>query len=59
MIAGSCNPFFHKSKLPKLEGKALPCLAEYPAEDRYRLPLPEQRLTVIDHRPYLVARILH
>jgi hypothetical protein len=51
------QPFFHKSKPPKLEGKALPRLAEYPAEDRYRLPPPEQRFTVIDRRPNLIPRI--
>jgi hypothetical protein len=29
---------FYKSKPPKLEGEALPRLAEYPAENRYRRP---------------------
>jgi hypothetical protein len=33
-------------------------LAEYPAEDRYYLPSPEQRLTVIHRRPYFIPHIL-
>jgi hypothetical protein len=28
------------------------------AEDRYRLPPPEQRFTIVDRRPYLIPRIL-
>jgi hypothetical protein len=53
------QPLFHKSKPPKLKGKALPCLAEYPAEDLYRLPLPEQQFTVINRRPNFVPGVLN
>jgi hypothetical protein len=49
---------FHKSKPPKLEGEALPRLAEYPAEDRYCLPPPKQRFAIVDRRPYFIPRIL-
>jgi hypothetical protein len=68
MIAGSCNPsarsdierqpFFFKPKLAKLEGELPPRFAKHPAEDRYRLPPPEQRFTVVNRRPNLVPRIL-
>jgi hypothetical protein len=51
--------FLIKPKSPKLEDEALPRLAEYPAEDRYRLPLPEQRGTAVDHRPDLIPDIIH
>jgi hypothetical protein len=50
---------FHKDKPPKLEIEALPRLAKHPAEDRYRLPSPEQRFTVVDHRPHLIPGILN
>jgi hypothetical protein len=53
------QPPFHKSKPPKLEGKAPARLAKHLAEDRYRLLPPEQRLVVIDHRPNLVPGVLN
>jgi hypothetical protein len=52
------QPLFHKSKPPKLEDEALPRFTKHLTEDRYRLPPPEQRFTVIDRRPYFVPRIL-
>jgi hypothetical protein len=52
------QPFFLKSKPPKLEGKVLSRLAKHPAEDRYRLPPPEQGFTVIDRRPNLIPCVL-
>jgi hypothetical protein len=52
------QPFFLKPKPPKLESKALPCLAKHLTEDRYRLSPPEQRFTVINRLPYLVPHIL-
>jgi hypothetical protein len=53
------QPPFHKSNPPKLEGKAPPRFAKNLSEDRYRLPPPEQRFTVIDRHPDLVPGILY
>jgi hypothetical protein len=48
-----------KPQPAKLEGKALSRLTKYPAENRYRLPPPEQGLAVIDRRPHLIPGIIH
>jgi hypothetical protein len=50
-------PIFLKPKPPELENETLPRLTKHPAKDRYRLPPPEQRLTVIDRRPHFIPRI--
>jgi hypothetical protein len=51
------QPFFLKPKPASFEGEAPPRLAKHPAEDRYCLPPPEQRFTLIDRCPHLVPRI--
>jgi hypothetical protein len=52
------QPFLRKSKPPKLEGEAPPRLAKYLAENRYRLPSPEQRFKIINRSPNLIPGVL-
>jgi hypothetical protein len=53
------QPFFLKLEPPKIEGDAFPHLTRHLAEDCYRLPPPEQRLTVIDRCPDLIPGVLN
>jgi hypothetical protein len=47
-----------QAEAPKLKGEAPPRLVKHPAEDRHCLPSPEQRLTIVDHRPHFIPDVL-
>jgi hypothetical protein len=53
------QPLFLKPEPPKLEGEELPRLAKRSTEDRYRLPSPKQRLTIVDRCPHFIPSILN